>query len=715
VKANPNRTQLVTALTLVTLFQFLISTLQLPLRSEDLSKRNSPVLGQAFAKLPMSFEVNEGQSDDSVKFLARGHGYGLFLTSTEAVLVFSKAPDRQAVVRMQLRGANTQPGVSGEDELPGKSNYFEGNDPAQWHNGVSTYGKVRYTGVYSGIDLIYYGNGQQLEYDFVVSSGVDPAAIRLAFDGGRPAEVDREGNLVLETGTEGDAVLFRKPVAYQVVMGSRREVAAEYVVSAGREVSFRLGAYDVEEPLVIDPVLTYSTYLGGSGGESVYAIAVDSAGSVYVTGDTVSTNFPTAAPFQSTKGSGSTSDAFVAKLNAAGSALAYSTYLGGNKADLGIRIAVDAVGNAYVSGYTESTNFPTANSLQPAFGGGVTDAFVVKLNAAGSTLTYSTYLGGSSDDYGYGIAADGAGNAYVAGFTDSTNFPTSGSLQTKGSGFDAFVSKLNATGSAFLYSTYLGGNSNDGAGAIALDASGNAYVTGNTYSTNFPTTVNPSQASLSGESDAFVTKLNSAGSALLYSSYLGGSAYEDCFGIAVDGGGNAYVTGSTFSGDFPVASPFQPSLNGTRDAFLTKLNAAGTALVYSTFLGGSAPEAVGSVAVDGSGHAHVTGYTESGNFPTVSPLQAISGGGRDVFLVKFNPAGSGLLYATYIGGSGDDSGYGVALDSTGNAYVTGFTDSTNFLTSNPFQPTFGGGWDAFIARITDDAAPKKRRGQLISQ
>jgi len=614
---------------------------------------------------------------------------------------------------MQLRGANKQPKASGEQELPGKSNYFIGSDPSKWRRNVPTFAKVRYSEMYPGIDLVYYGQGQQLEYDFVVAPHADATPIRLGFEGSAQPSISADGDLVLQTEEGGGQVRLRKPVAYQLVNGSRQKVGAEFTLSEAHEVSFKLGHYDVEQPLVIDPVLTYSTYLGGNGfGDDIgLAIAVDSLGNAYVAGMTSSPTFPTANPFQPANAGGDT-DAFVAKLNSAGSGLVYSTYLGGLGGDQAQGIAVDTSGNAYITGYTYSTNFPTANPFQPVLRGG-RDAFVAKLNSTGSGLLYSTYLGGSAEDRSLGIAIESSGNATIAGFTESSNFPTVNPLQSAlGGDGDAFVTKLNAAGSALLYSTYLGGSFAEEIRGIALDSFGNATVTGFTNSTNFPT-ANAIQPALAGGSDAFVTRLNASGSSLLYSTYLGGSGEEKGRGIAVDASGNAYVTGVTNSTNFPTVNAFQSANAGSSDTFVTKLNAAGSTLVYSTYLGGSGPidrtegvDDAWAIAVDAAGNAYVTGSTTSTNFPTVNPSQPAlrqGDGGPDVFITKFNAAGSALLYSTYFGGKMDDFAYGIAVKDTGDGgsiYVTGLTGSTDFPVVNAMQPTKIEGGDAIILRIS---------------
>ena len=565
---------------------------------------NKPQLVEAYGKLPLSFEANHGQADSRVNFLSRGSGYTLFLSPTEAVLALrkpgassgprtrhappgnpeaKKAPAAPAaVLRMKLLGANPSPRVSGLEELPGKSNYFLGSNPQKWRTNVPTYAKVQYQDVYPGVDLIYYGNQHQLEFDLVVAPGADPEAIQLAFEGGDKLEIGAQGDLELHSA--GGQVRLQKPLVYQETDGIRREISGGYVLNVGRQASFQVGAYDVSKTLVIDPVLVYSTYLGGGGGDTGLGIAVDSSGNTYLTGATGSVGFPVANPLQPDRDAASV-DAFVTKLNATGSALVYSTYLGGGGDDRSFDIAVDASGNAYVTGLTASTNFPTASPIQPANRGG-DDVFLTKLNAAGDALVYSTYLGGNCDECGFSIAVDPSGSAYVIGDTVSPNFPTANPIQpARGGQVDAFVTKLNAAGNALVYSTYLGGSLNDFGFGIDLDAAGNAYVAGIADSTDFPT-ASPIQPVNGGLGDAFVTKLNAAGNALLYSTYLGGSLEDFAFAIGVDAAGNAYMTGLTDSTNFPTAGPIQlANGGGLHDGFVTKLNATGSALVYSTYLG----------------------------------------------------------------------------------------------------------------------------------
>jgi len=632
---------------------------------------------------------------------------------------------------MKLLGANPAPAVAGVGELPGKSNYFVGNDPKKWRANVPTYAKIEYRDVYPGVNLVYYGNQRQLEHDFVVSPGADPKAITLAFEGMDGVAIDALGDLVLRA--DGGEVRLRKPVVYQEQNGQRAVIPTRYVLKAERQVAFEVAAYDATKPLIIDPVLAYSTYLGGRasafGGnadDEGLGIAVDAAGNAYVTGRTLSTSFPTTpGAFQVTFGGGFF-DAFVTKLNGDGSALVYSTYLGGSVDDRGNAIAVDAAGNAYVTGSTSSNNFPTTSgAVQPTCGISGGDAFVSKLNETGTTLVYSTCLGGSGGQFGNGIAVDVAGNAYVTGQTTSPNFPTTlGAFQPSPHGgiAHAFVTKVNPTGTGLVYSTYLGGSGIDLGNGIAVDVAGNAYVTGFAGSTDFPTTPGAFQTARASSSDAFVTKVNPTGTGLVYSTYLGGNADDEGFAIAVDVAGNAYVTGRTNSPNFPTTlGAFQTTFAGGGDAFVTKLNtlASGSAsLVYSTYLGGSRADVGFGIAVDVQGNAYVTGSTNSRGFPTTpgafqTDLAGVAD--ADAFLTKLTPTGTGLVYSTYLGGSlagslgggSIDQGFGIAVDVAGNAYVTGRTQSRNFPTTpGAFQTALAGGFDAFVAKFSFGNTPE---------
>jgi len=674
-------------------------------------------VSESYGKLPLQFEANRGQTHKDVHFLSRGPGYSLYLTAGEAVLVLTKPnPDtprnvrntrerrdpkvegKSVSLRMSLVGAARKPQVTGLDELPGKANYFIDKDRSKWRTNVPSYAKVQYQDIYPGIDLVYYGNQRQLEYDFVIAPGVNPKKIVLGFKGADKLEIDAEGNLVLHAA--GRDIRQHKPIIYQEIDGVRREIAGSYLRKGVNRVGFEVAAYDTSRPLIIDPVvLSYSTYLGGSAGDFGNGIAVDAAGNAYVTGHTASSNFPTTAGALQPNYSGD--GAFVAKLNPTGSALVYSTYLSSNGGGNG-GIAVDGDGNAYVTGV----------------------GFVRKLDPTGAVLVYSFLF----DGLGYGIAVDADRNAYVTGQTSSPNFPTTkGAFQTTFAGgpswssTDAFLMKLDAIGSTLVYSTYLGGSGADWGYGIVVDASGNAYATGYTSSTDFPTT--PGAFQPTGSGGAFVTKLDPTGAALVYSTYLGGNDAQGR-GIAVDADGNAYVTGVTSSGNFPTtAGAYQVTYGGNQagsggDAFVTKLDPAGSALVYSTYLGGNGSDWGNGIAVDAAGNAYVTGTTSWTTFPTTpDAFQPQFGGGSGVngtdgFFTKLNPTGSALVYSTYLGGNDLDSGLGIAVDASGNAYVTGGTNSTNFpTTAGAYQPALSGvccsrpASDAFVAKFVDNTPP----------
>jgi len=555
-----------------------------------------PFINEAYGKLPLAFEPNLGQADRRAKFVARGAGFLLYLTPTQVVCALpvaqvEKAQCQNSVssvkskteLRMTLGGANAEAPAIGVDELACKSNYFIGKDPNHWRTDVPNYSGVKYQNIYPGVDVIYYGNRRQLEYDFALAPGANPADIRLVFEGARKIRINHQGDLVLETAS-GD-VYHRKPLVYQRVDGIKKEIEGRYSLKKVNEAGFEIPAYDKSKPLIIDPVLAYSTYLGGRGEDTGYAISVDSAGNAFVTGATYSEDFPTTPGALQTKGT-----AFVSKLNTSGTALLYSTYIGGSSSEAGFGITVDGSGNAYVTGYTNSSDFPvTQDAFQTDYALG-SDAFVTKLNPSGSTLLYSTYLGGNFNDAGLAITVDSRGSAYVTGSTSSKDFPTKNPLPSSlTSNFSVegdarfrprttlapatlpFVTKLNATGAALVYSTYLYQGSQlgslDGGSGIAVDAAGNAYVAGATSTKNFPVTAGAFQKHFGGEVDGFVVKLNSRGDSLIYSTYLGGGGPDGCGAIALDSAGNVYVTGSTNSSTFPTtAGAFQPA-NGDSASF----------------------------------------------------------------------------------------------------------------------------------------------------
>jgi len=670
-----------------------------------------------YGKLPLAFEANQGQTDPQVKFVSRGAGYNLFLTATEAVLTLRRGSrqehnsrttkplplpgEKSAVLHMRLMGANAQAGVFGQDELPGKSNYFIGNDPKKWRAGVPQYARVRYVDVYPGVDLVYYGNQREMEYDFVLQPGADPGTIRLAIEGASKLRLV-QGDLVLSSA--GGDVHLRSPKIYQESHGVRREVRGGYVLQGKNEVGFRLGSYDRRRTLIIDPVLAYSTYLGGSGvnGDHASGIAVDSAGNAYVTGQTCSADFPTGNSIQAYAGN---CDVFVTKLNPDGSALVYSTFLGGSDSEGAGGIALDGAGNVYATGETSSTDFPSVNAIQNTSHGNV-DGFVTKINGTGNLLIYSTYLGGHGDDQGSGIAVDSAGNACVVGTTESGNFPTKNAIQPTfaGGNRDAFVTKISPDGSAFVYSTYLGGNDDDYGAGIALDGAGNAYIAGSTLSTNFPTR-NPIQPALSGVIDAFVTEINSAGSLLVYSTYLGGSGWDQAFGVAADATGNAYVTGNTQSTDFPTSNAIQNSLGSSkRNAFVSKINPAGSAFVYSTYLGGNNDEGGYAITADAAGSAFATGAS------------ADPGGAENIFVTNINAGGNAIVYSSELGaGCNNNVGSSIAVDLADSAYVAGWTCANSFPTTPfAFQKTFKGGayTNAIVAKVASQTFLTKSATKL---
>ena len=708
----------------------------------DLAIRTEP--SEIYSKLPLSFEANEGQTDPRVKFLCRGYGYALFLTSAEAVLVlqgsgkgagkpsYSETTSslagknaKPAVVRMQFLGANLSPRVRVEDQLPGKSNYLIGNDPSRWHTDIPHYAKVKYEGIYSGIDLLYYGDQHQLEYDFVVSPGADPNSIIIQFQGVDGMGIDARGDLVLHTSV--GEIRQHKPLIYQEKDGARKAICGGYLLKKNNQVSFCVDGYDRTRPLVIDPVLSYSTYLGGSKDDSSSAIAVDTSGNAYVTGDTTSIDFPVQSAFQSLNSG--IRDVFVAKFSADGNQLVYSTYFGGRNGDFGTDIAIDSNGCAYVTGITFSIDFVVVAGSFQLLLRGISDAFVIKLNPQGNYPIYSTLLGGSEGESGNGITVDSANNAYVTGSTESNDFPVKNAFQPafRGGNTDAFVTKLNPQGNALVYSTYLGGSGGESAKDIDLDDASNAYVTGTTSSTNFPRN-NAFQLTLKIPNDAFVTKLNPQGNALVYSTYLGGNQNDVGYGIAVGANGSAYVTGKTSSTNFSVKNAFQSNLGGPSDAFVTKFSVSGTQLLFSTYLGGNDDDYGTGIALDNTGSACVTGSTHSTDFPVKNAIQPSLGGSFDAFVTKFSVSGTQLIYSTYLGGTEIDSGTGIAVNcpdktdiavckptvpyilslmskSPVSVYVTGSSYSTDFPVKNAIQPSLGGALDAFAIKLVETSPP----------
>ncbi len=671
--------------------------------------------------LPLVFEANQGQTDPRVKYVARGGGYTLFLTANDAVFALRSSAqpatarkDLTAGIYMHLVGVNSRAQIVAGSELPGKTNYFIGNDRSKWQRGVKQYAAVSYRDVYPGVTLAYHGEQQQLEFDFVVAPGAAASAIALRFSGAGRISTDASGKLTLATAAGN--VTLHPPVAYQEQDGVRQFVDAHFVLTADNQVGFALGGYDHSRELVIDPSVSYATYLGGTAEDDGYSIAIDGSGNAYVAGQTKSTDFPTVAGGHATTNAGSF-DVFVTKISADGSTLLYSTYVGGTSDDRGNAIALNASGNAFVAGVTSSTDFPTTSGARQTTYGGAGDAFVFELSSSGAALTYSTYLGGSGAEVANGIAVDGSGNSYIVGETNSTDFPTHNAMKSILTGVsNGFVTKLNSTGNALVYSTYLGG-SNDFATAVAVDSSDDAYVTGATQNASFPTTAGAFQTTCGtsancngGLPDAFVSVFKPDGSGFVYSTFLGGGNTDQGLAIAVDAAGNAYVAGLTESNtDFPTKAPLQNVFGGgIQDAFVSKLNSTGTALVYSTYLGGNQDDSATSIAVDDSGNAYVTGRTASSTFPTISPTQNTLNGLDDAFVSEISSTGSQLVFSTYLGGSlGEDTSTladgalgGIAVDRTGaNIYVTGNTTSTDFPVVAAEQGANGGFIDAFVVKF----------------
>ncbi|OXM14422.1 SBBP repeat-containing protein [Paenibacillus herberti] len=645
------------------------------------------------------FECNVGQSDAQVAYLLRGSSSTLYFTPSHIAFLFGKTSSHRQWeawgFRMRFVDALHNPAIDGLDRLSSTSNYFKGNDPVKWHNTVPNFGKIKYSGLYPGIDMLFYGTEHELEFDFIVAPGADPQHIVLEFEGADELSIDDDGNLLVATNEH--SVMLRLPYIYQELRGEKIKVAGGYALRNANQVAFELReTYDLSSTLVIDPVLSYSTYLGGTESTIGYGITVDTLGNAYITGTTLAIDFPTQTPFQAALAGNS--DAFVTKFNPDGITLAYSTYLGGGDLDDARSIAIDSSSNVYVTGFTDSTDFPVMNAFQAVAPTG-TNAFVTKFNSTGSALLYSTYLGGSAADSAMGIAVDSGGSAYITGQTASLDFPTMNPFQGSLTGPNAaFLTKLNPAGNALVYSTYFGGSLGTSGAGVAVDPSGQAYITGQTGN-NLPTLNALQPVFGGGTSDAYAAKFNAAGSALIYSTYLGGSGADLGTGIAVDLAENAYVTGNTPSADFPTFNAVQPTFGGIVDAFAVKINITGSSFIYSTYLGGVENEASNGITTDPFGNAYVIGATFSTNFPLLNPIQSTLNA-VDAFITKFNPTGS-FIYSTYLGGSSLDEGQSIAADAFGSAYITGQTFSTDFPLMNPFQSTLAGSPNAFVAKILD--------------
>lgn len=685
---------------------------------------------------PLTFERNDGQFGEGSKFGVRIRDHAMTLHHDGIRIWLPLGNGQQAPLDLQLMGHNSQAKIAGVGAVIARSNYFIGRDPRKWKVEVPHFERIQHENVYPGIDLIYYGKDSSVEFDFVVSPEANPQNIRLRIGTHNRVKLSNGGDLLVETAS-GELRLNR-PIAYQEESGTRKPVIADFVLE-GREVGLQLGKYDPSKKLVVDPVLNYSTFLGGASNIDVgLAIAVDPQGNTYVAGQTSSTNFPTQGALQG--GLRGSADIFVSKINAAGTAVIFSTFIGGSDFDAASGIALDNSGNIYLAGGTSSPDFPTVNPFQASPGGGVcsgapcSDAVLLKLNSSGNALVYSTYLGGNNQEHAWGgVVVDQAGNAYIAGQTLSTNFPVFSAFQNALAPGgtcrdianqvipcpDAYIAKLDASGRNLIYSTYLGGSELEGAEGLALDPVGSVYITGVTTSSNFPT-LNAAQPQFGGGqcpvscANAFVAKLTPNGQSLSYATYLGGlSDVATGLAIAADSTGNAYVTGFTGSPTFPVLNALQSLYSGVPfDAFLTKLNTSG-ALAYSTFLGGNGDDRGWGIGVDSGGRAHVAGLAGSTNFPTMNPFQPSNAGDGDGFLASFNPSGTSLSPATFLGGGDFDQALAIALDTAGSAYISGITTSANFpVTPGVLQPSFAGPicppnvggncGDAFVLKVAVD-------------
>jgi len=742
--------------------------------------KDAAKLAHAYGKLPLSFEQNAGQTAQEVRYISHGSGYELFLTPKEAVLAL-RAPVphdlsprhrfataralREAsrartmtAVRMRFEGADPAAKISGMEKLLKKTNYFIGSDPGKWRADVPSYGRVKYVGIYPGVDVVFYGNQRQLEYDFVVAPGADPKAIQLDLEGARKLRINARGDVVLSV--PWGELLLQKPVVYQMVGGERHEIAGRYALGKNRQVTFSVASYDRSAPLILDPVLNYSTYLGGSSneGQQPFGIAVDSSGDAFVAGTTFSTDFPTTSggfnPGPPASGA-SQGAVFVTELNPTGTEELYSTYLAGSTGELGVALALDPSGKVYVTGQTFSSDFPTtSNALKQspnAANLNVGTSFISEVDptlSGANSLVYSSYIGGTDGaagtaDFGEGIAADASGNAYVTGITFSSpgsglsNFPVLNAYQptpTDSADGNAFLTRIDTTKSgtsSLIYSTYLGGAGTnagnlgfaDAGFGVAVDSSNNAYIVGVTSSTDFPTTTSGYQtASPVGnvQGTAFLTKIDttkSGSASLIYSTYLGGEVSDAGFGIALGPNNVAYATGTTDSLLFPTTTgAFQTTGNTSGIAFLSLVDTGKTgaaSLPYSTYLGVTGTATGNAVRADGTGNAYVAGSTDKANFPvTPGALEPVyPGANANGFLSKISPSGHGaadLLYSTFFGGNGagEEQVFAIALDTSNppNAYITGqtFSSSSSFpvFPAGAYQTNLKGTSDAFVAKLT---------------
>ncbi|MEO6390279.1 MAG: SBBP repeat-containing protein [Pyrinomonadaceae bacterium] len=692
-------------------------------QEKTLSVEERKTIAENFGRIPLHFEANQGQTDPSTNFISRAGNHTLLLKKNEAQLVLpnrnraSSGPRdaKPEVLKMKLAAANEDPIIEGLEELPGRINNYIGNDPSRWQHDLPTYGKVKYTGVYPGVDMIYYGDQRQLEYDFVLAPQVNHQVIKLDFENAERIELAQNGDLLVQV--RGQTVRHHAPVIYQETDGVRKMITGGYVLNdlsslnaedKNRTVGFTVGDYDHNKQLIIDPVVVFSTYLGGSGGDDLFTmeaglgITVDAGGSVYIAGVTPSGDFPT---LNSTQPFAGTFDAFITRLNPAGTGLIYSTFFGGSDDDRTYSISLGPAGEIFVSGFTFSTNFPTMTPFQGT-NHGFNDGFVAKFTSSGA-LSYSTYLGGTSSDLCTFVKNQGANVVVFAGVASSSDFPVANAIRPNNAGApDLVAGKLDLSTNTLVFSTYLGGTGTDmmNFASAAVDPAGNIYVAGVSNSFDYPTTPGAFQPESNGADEVVVTKLNPSGSAIIYSTFIGGNLIDNPDAMTVDGNGNAYITGFTRSANFPLKNAVQSQLKDP-DAFVTKLNPSGSGLVFSTFLGGQNLERGSGIAADAAGNCYVTGRSNSGDFPTKRSLRPPRGL-DDAFVSKFNRDGA-LLFSTLLGGGGNDIGFGIVADANNNVYVTGRATRNFLITPGALQGTLGGQADGFVTKINTSVRKTK--------
>ncbi|MEW6745193.1 MAG: hypothetical protein AB1486_20770 [Planctomycetota bacterium] len=680
----------------------------------------SPAL-QAFGRLPLAFVENRGQLDRRVAFSIRQGSLSAYFTKDAIVLgltLQAPAPHRAANpepgpagretraganIYLTFEGASPDVAIEGREQLPGRYNFLRGNDPSKWCTSIASYASIRYRGLYTGVDMVVRDGGGRLEYDLLLEPGADVDAITVRCEGGESLRLEADGALILETAA--GPLEQPRPCTYELGPdGTRQPVECSYRLLGDDRFGFQVPDRNRAAALVIDPGLVFGTFLGGADDESGWAMALDASGEVLLTGYALSFDFPTTPGAYDTTYNGGYYDAFVAKLSADGATLLYATYLGGAGSDGGFAIALGASGTTLVTGLTSSPDFPTTPGAYDTSHNGDGDAFVARLSADGSSLLYGTFLGGSAYDSGSAIALDASGTAVVTGLTVSSDFPTTPNAYDRSwNGWgDVFMVKLDSSGSTLLYATFLGGYGDDRERALALDAAGAAVITGYTDSADFPTTPGAYDRSWNGWTDAFVAKLDSSGSVLLYGTFLGSAGYDQANAIALDASGAAVVVG--YGGaEFPTTpDAYDPTYNGNGDAFLVKLSADGSTLLYGTFLGGWNYDEAYGIALEASGAAVVTGFTSSSHFPTTPGAYDRSmDGWADAFVAKLSADGSSLLYGTFLGGSSGEAGRAIALDASEAAVVTGYTNSADFpATPGAYDTTYNGGdGDAFVVKL----------------